>query len=118
MKVAGLDKNNDWQFGKGKASYKTQADAVRQNVITRLRFFQFDWFLDNKYGIDWLTLLSNRNTESIIKREVERIVLSTEGVAKINSLSIVTNNKRNATISLDFSTIFDKSYNEEIGITL
>lgn len=118
MKVAGLDTNNDWRFGKGLASYKTEADAIRQNVVTRLKFFQFDWFLDNKYGIDWFTLLSNRNTESIIQREVQRIVLSTDGVAKINSLSIVTNNKRFATISLSFSTFFDKSYQDEIGITL
>ena len=59
MRVSGLDSNLDWRFGKGRAVYKRNADAIAQNILTRLRSFLGDWYLDTEIGIDWLTLLGN-----------------------------------------------------------
>jgi len=55
MRVSGLDSNRDWRFGKGRAVYKRNADAIAQNILTRLRSFLGDWYLDTEIGIDWLT---------------------------------------------------------------
>ena len=34
MKVAGITSDGDWMFGRGKASYKSKSEAIRQNVLT------------------------------------------------------------------------------------
>jgi len=86
MRVSGLDKNLDWRFGKGRAVYKRNADAIAQNILTRLRSFLGDWYLDTEIGIDWLTLLGNLGTEKRILRSVESTVMQTEGVLSIQEL--------------------------------
>lgn len=117
MKVSGLDSNGDWNFGRGKASYIINGDAVRQNLQTRLKSFTNDWFLDTTANIDWITLLGNRKTEDQIKREVERVTLSTTGVASIESIDlIVDRGNREATISLIVTDVFGETFSSEVGI--
>lgn len=119
MLVSGLNQDGDWRFGRGRAIYVSDAQAVRQNVVTRLKSFKRDCFTDTEANIDWVLLLGNRNTRQQIEREVERVVLSTEGVTTITELmlnaSIAT---RAATIKLKFNTVFDTQFAEEIGIEL
>lgn len=118
MRVSGLDKDGDWRFGRGLAVYASNADAVRQNVVTRLKSFASDWFLDTDANIDWIDLLGRRNTRDEILRAVERVTLATEGVTTINRLEIdVKTSERTATILLSFGTIFDVDFDElEIAI--
>jgi len=115
MRVSGLDINNDWQFGRGKASYIVRGEAVRQAVVTRIKSFASDFFLDVDANIDWIDLLGRRNTREQIQREVERVILSTDGVTTITRLDISVNaSTRNAMINLSFGTIFDDAFSEEI----
>lgn len=117
MRVSGLDENNDWRFGRSKAAYITKAEAIRQNVATRLRSFATDFFLDTDACIDWIDLLGRRGTRDEIMRAVERVTLATEGVTTITSLDIsVRTSDRKATIMLSFGTIFDESITDEISI--
>ena len=117
MRVSGLDSNNDWRFGRGLAVYISNAPAVRQNVVTRLKSFASDWFLDTGANIDWIDLLGRRGTRDEILREVERVTLATEGVTTISRLDIeVKTSSREASIMLSFGTIFDVDFEEEIGI--
>ena len=117
MRVSGLDSDNDWRFGRGLAVYISNAEAVRQNVVTRIRSFASDWFLDTAANIDWIDLLGRRNTRDEIMREVERVTLATEGVTIITRLEIdVKTSTREAAIMLSFGTIFDVDFEEEIGI--
>lgn len=117
MRVSGLDVNGDWRFGRGLAVYISNAQAVRQNVVTRLKSFASDWFLDTGANIDWIDLLGRRGTREEIMREVERVTLATEGVTTITALSIdVKTSSREASIMLSFGTIFDIDFEEEIGI--
>jgi len=117
MRVSGLDTENDWQFGRGKASYISRGQAVRQAVVTRIKSFSSDFFLDVDSNIDWIDLLGRRNTQEQIKREVERVTLSTDGVTKITQLDISVNaSTRNATITLSFGTIFDDEFTQEFSL--
>lgn len=117
MRVSGLDENNDWRFGRGRASYITRAEAIRQNVVTRIKSFRTDFFLDTDACIDWIDLLGRRDTKEEILRAVERTVLATDGVTTIINLQIeVKTSTRNATIMLSFGTIFDESITDEIII--
>jgi hypothetical protein len=117
MRVSRLDKNGDWTFGNGRASYATGSEAIRQNVITRIKSFKNDWFLDISSNIDWFNILGNRNNKKIIESEVRRVTLETEGVLTFDKMEIVENSKRNAIITIEFTTIFDKEIKAEIGIT-
>ena len=107
MRVSGLDSNRDWRFGKGRAVYKRNADAIAQNILTRLRSFLGDWYLDTEIGIDWLTLLGNLGTEKRILRSVESTVMQTEGVLSIQELKIIgRDSDRGVTIQLQYTDVF------------
>lgn len=117
MRVSGLDKDGDWRFGRGLAVYISRGDAVRQNVVTRIKSFRSDFFLDVDANIDWIDLLGRRETKEEILRAVERVTLATDGVTTITKLEIeVKTSTRKATIMLSFGTIFDDSITEEITI--
>ena len=116
MKVSRLDTNNDWTFGRNDKAYVNGSRMVKQNVVTRIKSFKNDWILDTDAHIDWITLLGSRNSQGQILREVERVVLDTDGVLRINKLEIVADNKkRTAKINLNFTTIYDDTINEQIG---
>ena len=118
MRVSGLDKNLDWKFGKGRAAYKRNADAIAQNILTRLRSFLGDWYLDTEIGIDWLTLLGNLGTEKRILRAVESTVMQTEGVLSIQELKIVgRDSNRGVKIQLQYTDVFGASNPQTMEFT-
>ena len=117
MKVAGLDKNDDWQFGRGKSTYIKDSEAIAQNVVTRIREFKNDWYANTQKGIDWISLLGERNTKKQIENEVRRVVLQTQGVASLDSLTISVDAKtRHGTIRLAYTDIFSGKFEQEIGV--
>lgn len=117
MRVSGIDKDGDWTFGKGKANYKRGSRAIAQNVITRLRSFERDWFLDVDAGVPWLELLGARGTERRILRAVERTVLQTEGVRAIERLRILSRNRRDVKIELRYVDVFDTTTADTLELT-
>ena len=118
MRVSGLDASHDWRFGRGKATYLQRGDAVRQNVKTRILSFANDWFLDTDANIDWITLLGSKNTKRQIEREVERVALATVGVASISDLQLVENKTlRSVNIQFTLVTVFDTTFNIDIGVS-
>lgn len=118
MRVSGLDGNSDWKFGKGKADYISNDAAIRQNVSTRLKSFANDFFLDMSANIDWITILGQKNNQSTILKEIERITLATEGVMQITKLEINASTDRYAIITLKFISIFSNEISLEAGIEI
>jgi hypothetical protein len=119
MSVRALDSSGDWTFGQSLANYLTGADEVRQNVITRLKSFKNDWFLDTTQNIDWFNILGNKNTQKIIIQEITRVTQETDGVRQVNNVTILSINlKRELTVSLSFDTIYDQSFIQQIGIPI
>lgn len=104
MRVRRLN-GHDWTFGRGRADYVKDQAAIAQNIKTRLLSFKNDWFLDIDANIDWMNLLGQRGTEKIIENEVARVVLTTSGVVRINSLSL-QNKERRVIIEANITTIF------------
>lgn len=116
-KTRKLDSNGDWTFGKGFANYIRKDDEIAQNVSTRLKSFKNDWFLDTEKNIDWFSILGNKNNEQTIKLEVTRVVKSTVGVLRVNSVEITSiYQNRNAIITVDFDTINNINIKKQIGI--
>ncbi len=118
MKVAGLSPTGDFVFGRGKASYITDSEAVAQNVVTRLREFRQDWFADVQRGINWIGLLGSRNTQKQIENAVRATVLQTQGVASLDDFSLTVNRQaRHATISVTYTDIYSQTLTQEIGVS-
>lgn len=109
MIVSALDKNDDWGFGRGRANYITGGAAIAQKVKCRIRSFKNDNPLNMGDNIDWMYLLSEKNTEQQILREIERVTLATDGVMRITDLSMTVNKKnRHQVIELRIETVFDE----------
>lgn len=121
MSVSPLDKNNDWVYGR--AGYKTGSDEVRQNVVTRVLCFVSDWFLDTADGIDWYSLLGQKNTQEQIVAAVEKRILETVGVLSIELLEVIPaateieRKARKLNLNIRFRTIYDTVISEELSVT-
>jgi hypothetical protein len=115
MSVRALDKNNDWQFGRGLANYINGKAAINQKVATRLKSFKNDNPLNMDDNIDWIDLLGRKGTENTILKEIERVTLQTDGVTEITSLEVTKTADRVQSISLRYNTIYD--YEETLEIT-
>lgn len=117
MSVRAITANGDWTFGKGRADYIRGSKEIQQNVVTRLRSFKNDWFLDVDAGIDWIDLLGKRGTEPRILREIERVILQTDGVVSIDSLDLVSrDSNRGVTMEIRFTDVFNESFSGEVSI--
>lgn len=109
MIVSALDKDNDWTFGRGRQNYISGGIAIAQKVKTRVRSFSNDNPLNMEDNIDWIYLLSEKNTEQETLREIERVVLATDGVMRIIELSMTVNKAtRHQVIELRIETVFDE----------
>ena len=107
MSVVKLDKNGDWTFGQQKAGYISGQDEIKQNVITRIKSFRNDWFLDSTANIDWFSILSSRSSEGTARKQIRSTVLNTDGIVKLNNLSIEINREtRLAQISITYTDIY------------
>jgi len=118
MQVSGLDNNLDWRFGKGRAVYKRDSKAIAQNVLTRLRSFKGDWYLDTEAGVNWIVLLGSIGNKQRIIRAIESTVLQTEGVISIQKLGIIQHNPNNrATIELQYTDVFSQQDSQTLELT-
>jgi hypothetical protein len=119
MRVRRIDTNGDWTFGQGMANYAKDGEAVRQNVLTRLKSFQYDWFLDMDACIDWISILGNKNNAGIIRTEIRRVAQETEGVLAVNQVIInkVDANRR-ASITITITTIYDTQFTDTLEINI
>ncbi len=107
-----LDENNDWTFGNGLANYLKDNEATLQNVMTRLKSFKNDWFLDTETNIDWFNILGSKTNEATIIKEIERVTLETEGVVRVNSIKLTydsDNGNREASVFMDIATAYSEA---------
>ena len=107
MSVSRLSDTGDWTFGQQLAGYIRGSEEVLQNVVTRIKSFQRDWFLDQSAEIDWFNLLSNRNTQETAEMQIASTVVNTNGVASLDELDlIIDSEKRSASVSLTYTDIY------------
>jgi len=116
MGVRKLNKNGDFTFGQGLGNYIKNDDEIVQNVTTRVKSFKNDYFLDTEQYIDWLNDLSKKGNEDLIISNIGRVVAETNDILRVNNISIVQNNNRNATININFDTINNTNLTTQIGV--
>lgn len=116
MIVRRIDKNHDMNFGHGIADMAIDAEAVAQNVKTRLYLLQEEWFLDVEAGVPWLQdiMVKPANlalAESIIKQTI----LDTQDVSEMVSFDMTLDrNTRKISISATVKTIYGDTANIKV----
>ena len=88
MRVRRIDADGDWTFGRGRACYADTSESVAQRVLTRLRSFTGDWFLDLSHGLPWFDLMKRPADLARIERAVKRHILKTDGVHSITAFEM------------------------------
>lgn len=110
MRTRRLDANGDWTFGRGRSSYATKSECVRQKVETRLRSFKQDWFLNLDHGINWFGNMARRGTRVKLEAEIRSCILQTEGVKTLTAFASQYQPKnRKLTITATFTDIYGNS---------
>lgn len=108
MRYRKLDENGDMVFGFGLAGfYIGVPEAVSQSVLTRLRLWVGDWFLDETEGTPYSQAVLGVRKSQTIEPAMRARILSTPGVTEIVSLNVVIDeNKRTAIINSEINTIY------------
>lgn len=88
MRYRALDANGDFSFGHGKADFLVNSPAaVGQSVLTRLRLFLGEWFIDPQDGTPWLTQITGAHTQGVRDMAIKQRILGTQGVVAIANYS-------------------------------
>jgi hypothetical protein len=106
----------DLAMAYGNLVIATGSDAVRQALMTRLRFARGEWFIDESIGIPWLARSNNDNGDYIlgakgpplpaIKEIFRKAILASPGIASVTSLDVVYDGTRR-TASISFTAVQD-----------
>lgn len=107
MRYRKLDADGDMVFGHGREDYLTGTEAVAQSVLTRLRLWQSEWYLDTEEGTPYLTDILGKGTESSSVAALQSRILDTPGVKSILEISATQDPEtRKASFSMTLDTIY------------
>jgi len=116
MRYRKLDANDDYTIGTGSDFHVNNPDAVAQAVLTRLRLWRGEWFLDTADGTPWSTEIlgkrqRGRNPDAAIKQRI----LGTQGVNEILSYnSTFDGNTRRLSVNATVGTIYGQATISEV----
>lgn len=69
----------------------TGTEAIRQDLMVRLRWFKAEWFLDLRTGVPWFqSILGHKAADATIERILRRVIQTTPGVETIVALTFTT----------------------------
>lgn len=106
----------DWQFGKGLASYATNADAVSENIQTRILSWINDCFFALADGVDWKNRLEVGQQQAL-RDEIAAVIIKSFGVVSVNSVDLNFNpDNRLESLTYNIDTIFSPSFEATIAI--
>ena len=116
MIVRRLDNNGDMTFGQGLANFAVDAEAVAQNVRTRLLFVLGEWFLDLEEGVPYLQSIFTKPEQlSVVESVLKSRILETEDVTELNEFKLLFDSvERTVTINAKVRTIYGTTKNIRI----
>lgn len=88
MRYRALSADGDYTFGNGVANFHVDtAEAVAQAILTRLRLWRGEWFLDTTEGTPWADDVLGVGAQATRDAAVRDRVLETPGVTAITTYS-------------------------------
>lgn len=116
MKIRALSSTGDFTFGSGNANYATEERAIAQNIASRIRSWKNDCFFDFDAGIDWINRLDKGQKDNLVN-DLKILLIQTEGVVKINSVSVNENRDTRALIlTYSVNTIYSQDFTNSLAI--
>jgi len=84
MRYRKLDDNGDMMFGHQQADfYRNQPEAVAQAVVTRLKLWLDEWFLDMTEGTPYQQAILGKNKQDTIDPALRERILETQGLSEL-----------------------------------
>lgn len=107
----------EWQFGSGLSTYKTEENAIKQDIESSLLEWKNNCFFALQNGIDWRTRLGSKNQKDLLDADVIEVISNRYGVYDVTDfVSSVTD--RNYTCQCRVITMFSEelnfSFNQEL----
>ena len=108
MRYRKLDENGDYSFGNSQANfYRDTPEAVGQAVLTRLRLWVGEWFINTEDGTDWLDQVLGEGTSLLYEQVIKQRILETQGVTEITDFFTQYDpNTRELAIQTTINTIY------------
>lgn len=108
MKYRKLDADGDMTFGHQQADFHIDtAEGVAQSLMTRLKLWVGEWFLDVTEGTAYQQAVLGTGTKETIEPEMRIRILETPGLSSIDKLSIRINpTERTASIDAAVTTVY------------
>ncbi|WP_283149022.1 hypothetical protein [Silvimonas soli] len=111
MRYRKEDANGDYSFGGGPADFWVDVpEAVGQAVMTKLRLWAGEWFLDNTEGTPWNTKVLGKYTQETRDAAIRARILQTPGVTDIETYaSVFDGNTRSLSVTATINTIYGQT---------
>lgn len=108
MRYRKLTEDGDMTFGSGQADfYRDDIQGVTQSILTRLRLWRGEWFLDITEGTPYVGAILGKYTKETIEPALRQRILNTDGVTEIESFEMEINpDTRVANINISIKTIY------------
>lgn len=108
MRYRILDQNGDMTFGSGQLNfYRDSPEAVAQAVMTTLKLWLGEWFIDQTVGVPYQQGVLGTNKKTSIEPTIRNAILNTIGVQSIESFSIdIDANTRTTKINATINTVY------------
>lgn len=89
MATFALDTNGDLLVNLGKTVILQGAQAIAQNLYSKLRIFLGEWFLDTSVGVPYLSVVYVKNPSlAVITQFFSGLVLGTPGITGLRSINV------------------------------
>ena len=116
MRYRKLDANGDFSAGHGPADFFVdEPNAVAQSILTRLRLWTNEWFLDTAEGTPYREQVLGVRKQQTAGPALKLRVASTEGVTSIDAFSAdYDGDSRHLAVSATVSTIYGETELAEV----
>lgn len=111
MRYRKLDENGDMTFGNQQADfYRDVPDAPAQAVMTRLRLWLGEWFINQTEGTPYTQAVLGMHTQNTVDPAMRSRILNTQGVTQITSYNSYRDpDTRRITINATIDTLYGES---------
>lgn len=108
MRYRAQDANGDYVFAGASLFLVDSPAAVAQAILTRMRLFTKEWFLDFREGLD-KDLILGYGTQGTRDQVIQARIRGTTGVLNIASYSSSVDEQRNFTVTAVVNTIYGQT---------
>lgn len=84
-----LDSNGDLAIEDGDLVLIDGVEAIAQDCEVRLKFFQGEWFLDQRLGVPWFQkILGHKPRLNAVSQIIQKAILTTPGILAITDFAL------------------------------